>query len=201
MLTEVFFDVETKKFFDETGNKNPEELGVSLVSVYKRTLDDDLKEVEGVMNSFFEAEIPNMWTLFQNADRIVGFNSIKFDVPALKPYSPGYFAKLTHFDIAAEVKKIIGRRISLNTIAKNTLGRAKIDSGANAVLYWKKGDPQSLALLKKYCEEDVAITRDIYDFALVNKKLKFLDHWNNPREIEIDFSYPVKVEAPQIGLF
>jgi len=201
MLTEVFFDVETKKFFDETGNKKPEELGVSLVSVYKRTLGDDLKEVEGVMNSFFEQEIPNMWTLFQNADRIIGFNSIKFDVPTLKPYAPGYFSKLTHFDIAAEIKKILGRRISLNTIAKNTLGRGKIDSGANAVLYWKKGDPESLALLKKYCEEDVAITRDIYDFALLNKRLKFLDHWNNPREIEIDFSYTKKEETPQIGLF
>jgi len=201
MLTEVFFDVETKKFFDETGNKKPEELGVSLVSVYKRTIDEDLKEVEGVMHSFFEQEISNMWTLFQNADRIIGFNSIKFDVPALKPYAPGYFSKLAHFDIAAEIKKILGRRISLNTIAKNTLGRGKIDSGANAVLYWKKGDPESLALLKKYCEEDVAITRDIYDFALLNKRLKFLDHWNNPREIEIDFSYAKKEETPQIGLF
>jgi DEAD/DEAH box helicase domain-containing protein len=155
------------------------------------------------MASFFEDEIPKMWELFQNANRIVGFNSIKFDVPALKPYAPGYFAKLPHFDIAAEVKKIIGRRIPLNALAHDTLGRGKIDSGANAVLYWKKHDPASLALLKKYCEADVAITRDIYDFGLQNKALKFTDRWNTPRTIEVNFSYPTEapISSNQIGLF
>jgi DEAD/DEAH box helicase domain-containing protein len=200
-IIEVFFDVETQKFFDETGNKNPEELGISLVSVYRRVLDPSSRELEGKMLSFFEDEIPKMWDIFQDAQRVVGFNSIKFDVPALKPYAPGYFAKLPHFDIAAEVKKIIGRRIPLNAIARDTLGRGKIDSGANAVIYWKKHDPESLALLKKYCEEDVAITRDIYDFALKNKKLKFTDRWNTAREIEVDFSYPLMTPSNQIGLF
>jgi len=36
-----------------------------------------------------------------------------------------------------------------------------------------------------------------------NKKLKYLDKWNNPREIPVDFSYPQSVidASRQIGLF
>jgi DEAD/DEAH box helicase domain-containing protein len=199
---EVFFDVETKTFFDEGGTKNPENLGVSLVSVYRRIIDDNFKEIEGAMHSFFEKDLKEMWKLFQNADRIVGFNSIKFDLPALKPYAPSYFFKLPHFDLIDKVKKAFGRRVSLDSLAKSTLGRTKIDSGANAVIYWQRGDEKSLKLLRKYCEEDVAITRDIYDFGLKNKKLKLIDHWNTPREIEVDFSYKrEETSPPQIGLF
>jgi len=202
MVYEVFFDVETKKFFDETGTFNPEDLGVSIVSVYTRKLDDEFKEIEGKMQSFFETDFEKMWDLFQEADRIIGFNSIRFDVPALKPYSPPHFPKLPHFDILDEIRKTHGRRVSLNALAKDTLNKAKIDSGVNAILYWQKGDPKSLELLRKYCEDDVVLTRDIYDFVLKNGILRFKDHWNNPREIEIDFSYPKEDNSTkQIGLF
>ena len=202
MIYEVFFDVETKKFFDEASSFNPEDLGVSLVSVYKRELNNDFEEVKGVMQSFFENEIESMWNLFQDANRIIGFNSIKFDVPALKPYSPTHFPKLNHFDILDEIRKTTGRRISLNALSRDTLGRGKIDTGENAIIYYKNGDPESLALLKKYCEEDVMLTRDLYDFVLKNKYLKFKDHWNNPRQIEINFAYPIDDPVnKQIGLF
>ena len=44
-MIEVIFDLETKKFFDETGNFDPSGLGVSIVSVYRRELDADFKEI------------------------------------------------------------------------------------------------------------------------------------------------------------
>lgn len=201
-ITEVFFDVETKKFFDDINLRDPSLLGVSLVSVYKRVLNENLEEEEGTMQSFWEEELYKMWSLFEDANRIVGFNSVKFDVPALKLYAPTHFSKLPHFDIIQEVKKVIGRRISLNAIAKDTLGRGKIDSGENAILYYQKGDTKSQNLLKKYCEEDVRLTKDVYDHVLKNKQLRFTDHWNTPRTIEIDFSYPEEEKkSPQIGLF
>lgn len=190
-MFEVIFDTETKKFFDETGTTNPADLGVSVVSLYHRQLDADFNEVRGEMLSFWEPEFDRMWKYFLEADRVIGFNSIGFDVPALSPYAPSQFAKLSHFDILAKIRDIFGRRISLNAVAKSTIGNVKIDSGANAVMYWQKGDPDSLALLKKYCEADVTITRDVYDYGFKNKSLKFIDHWNTPREIVVDFSYPL----------
>jgi DEAD/DEAH box helicase domain-containing protein len=201
VINEVIFDVETKKWFDEINSDNPADLGVSIVSLYSRTLDDNMQEVEGKILSFWENEFDKMWPIFQNAKRIIGFNTLHFDVPALSPYAPVYFSKLPHFDIMAELKKVFGRRISLNAIAKETLLNHKIDSGENAVIYWNKGDKESLAKLKKYCKADVLLTRDIYDHVLAHKSLKFKDKWNNLQEVALDFSYPSEKEEPQIGLF
>jgi uncharacterized protein YprB with RNaseH-like and TPR domain len=199
---EVIFDIETQKFFDETGTSDPADLGVSIVSLYSRKLDPDLKEISGEMLSFWEDELGEMWKHFRGADRIIGFNSLHFDVPALKPYAPPDFAKLPHFDLMNHVKEAFGRRISLNSIARDTLGNTKNDSAANAGIYWRRHDKASLAKLKKYCEMDVTLTRDIYDYGLKNKTLKFTDHWNTPRTIEVDFSYPSDtVSSAQPSLF
>jgi DEAD/DEAH box helicase domain-containing protein len=201
MKSEVFFDVETKKLFSDVAENDPALLGVSVVSVYYRTLDENLNETEGLIQSFWEEEFDKMWPIFQEADRIIGYNSLGFDVPALKPYTNFPFAKLPHFDIMAKVKDAFGRRIPLDAIAKETLDREKTDTGLNAVYYWQKGDKESLEKLKKYCEADVLITRDVYDFVLKNGHLLFKDKWNTLRKVELDFSYPKEDAEKQEGLF
>lgn len=190
MKFEVIFDTETKKFFDEIDDYDASKLGVSITSVYSRTLDDNFNEVEGKMQSFWEKDFGEMFKLFEKADRIIGFNSIGFDVPALSTYLPKHWPKLPHFDILAEIKKAEGKRMSLDSLAKETLGTHKNDSGVNAIKYWAEGTPESLAKLQKYCEMDVAITRDIYDYAMKNGVLRYVDFWNEKHEIKLDFSYP-----------
>ena len=70
MLSEVFFDVETKKLFGDIEGFNPADLGVSIVSVYSRKIDESfsgeqnrtieghtvLSVVEGKMQSFWEKD-------------------------------------------------------------------------------------------------------------------------------------------------
>lgn len=201
MYSEVFFDVETKKLFGDIEGDDPGDLGVSIVSVYSRKINDDLNETEGKMQSFWETDFDRMWLIFQEADRIIGYNSIGFDVPALAPYTNFPFNKLPHFDIMQKVKEVFGRRLPLDAIARETLDREKTDSGLNAVFYWQKGDKESLEKLQKYCEADVFITRDIYDFALKNGHLLFKDKWNTLRRVEVDFSYPPEDSTKQAGLF
>lgn len=199
-MFEVFFDIETKSFFDDTGSSDPTQLGVSIVSTYFRDTDND----SGEMTSFWEHQIPDMWGFFRKADRIIGFNTLGFDVPVLKPYAPSDFLRLPHFDIYQKIKEFnLGHAASLNRIAKDTLGTAKIDDPANAIKYWQRGDEESLRLLQKYCEADVALTRDIYDYALKHKHIKYTDRWNNPRQIEVDFSYPPDFSPvhKQVSLF
>jgi DEAD/DEAH box helicase domain-containing protein len=198
---EIIFDTETKKFFDEATGNDPSKLGVSITSAYIRTLDENLREVEGRMQSYWEKDFPELFKLFEKADRIVGFNSIGFDVPALSPYFPSHWAKLKHFDILAEIRKIENRRTSLNSLAKATLNSSKNDVGENAIFYWEKGDPESLAKLQKYCEMDVVITKDIYDHAVKNKLLKYIDFWNETHEVKLDFSYPIEEPQLQSSLF
>lgn len=199
---EVIFDCETKKFFDEIQGFDPSKLGVSIVSVYSRTLDENFNEIEGKMNSFWEEDFDDMFKLFDRADRIIGFNSIGFDVPALSPYLPTYWPKLKHFDILAEVRKVIGKRVSLDSIAKATLNSTKNDSGENAIKYWNEHTVESLALLKKYCEMDVEITKNVYDFVMGNGYLKYKDYWNEIHDVKLDFSYPQSEDSVlQAGLF
>ncbi|HAP37592.1 hypothetical protein A2574_01145 [Candidatus Shapirobacteria bacterium RIFOXYD1_FULL_38_32] len=205
MFTEIIFDIETKKLFEEIEGNNPSDLGISIVSLYKRQIDDNFNEISGQINSFWEDEFPQMWPLFTNVDRIIGFNSLHFDVPAMHPFCPTYdFKKLNHFDIMDFVKQSLGFRLSLDAIAKETLGQSKTDIGTNAVLYWNQHTPQSLKKLKDYCEADVIITKDVYDYGLKNKILKYKDKWNTPRTFEVDFSYPKNLSSnisDQISLF
>ena len=203
MISEVIFDCETKKLFSDIGSDDASLLGVSIVSAYIRTVDETQREVEGKMMSFWEPDFPDMWHYFRNAKRIIGFNSLRFDVPVLGPYAPKEFKTFPHFDIMKHVRDALGHALSLNVLCQYTLGKNKTDVGTNAVVYWNKHDAESLDKLKFYCEADVALTRDLYDFGVREKKLKYMDKWNTVREFPIDFSYPKDVidASRQIGLF
>jgi len=179
-MFEVVFDTETKKFFDETTGYDSSKLGVSITSIW----------YEEKMHSFWEKDFGEMFKIFERADRIIGFNSLGFDVPALSPYLPAHWPKLKHFDILDEIKKVEGKRVSLDSLAKATLGVTKSDSGENAIKYWNQSTKESLSKLQKYCEMDVAITRDIYNFAVKNGYLRYIDFWNETHEVKLDFSYP-----------
>lgn len=203
MITEVIFDVETKRLFSEVEGNDPSLLGVSIVSAYIRQVDDEQHEITGEIRSFWEEDFAELWNIMGRANRIIGFNTIKFDVPALLPYAPENFSKLPHFDIMVHVRAKLGHYLSLSTLGKYTLGRDKTDVGTNAVIYWNKHDPESLKLLQEYCEADVMLTRDLYDYGVVNKELKYIDNWNKVASFSVDFSYPKEVidSTRQIGLF
>lgn len=215
---EVIYDIETKKIFDDISTNDPADLGISIVSAYRREVDELGNELVGEMKSFWPADakalvgkeelfFDSMWIWFEEADRIIGYNSFGFDNPAMNGvYDKGDFTKLKHFDVLEEIRKVFGHRVKLDSVAKETIGTGKIAGGLDAVKWWNLGDSESLANLKKYCEMDVEVTTKVYDFGMKNKRLKFKDRWNEFREIEVDFSYPVEVieEKPaemQMGLF
>lgn len=206
-MIEVIYDIETKKIFDDIKTNDPADLGISIVSAYRREVDRFGKELRGEMKSFWEHEFDSMWIWFEEADRIIGYNSFGFDNPAMNGvYNKGDFTKLKHFDILDEIRKAFGHRVKLDSVAKETIGAGKIAGGLDAVKWWNMGDSESLANLKKYCEMDVEVTTKVYDFARKNGVLKFKDRWNEYREVVVDFSYPEVVAEPvveerQLGLF
>jgi len=205
MYDEIIYDLETQKLFEDIDTNNPADLKLSVISLYKRKIDKDYNELEGKMYTFWHSDLNDMWSLFSNVDRIIGFNSLSFDNQVLRPLCSLYdFSKLNHFDILAEVKKVLGHRLSLNALATQTLGISKTDVGTNAVLYWRKGDKLSLDKLKKYCQADVKVTKDVYDYVLKKGHLSYKDKWNTVRKVELDFSYQNKSDdstSDQISLF
>jgi DEAD/DEAH box helicase domain-containing protein len=71
-----------------------------------------------------------------------------------------------------EVKKSLGFRLKLDSIAQGTLGHGKSGHGLEAITWWKNGE---IAKLIKYCIDDVKVTKDIYEYALKNGNLKYKD--------------------------
>lgn len=188
----VVFDVETKKAFDEVGGYYPDKLGVSVAGVWYSTSSTTTLGAGGVLRAFREEEFPEMFKIFEVADRIVGFNSIDFDMPALSPYYVGDLLKLPNFDILQEVEKKVGYRVKLDALAKETLGSQKGGSGLDAIRYFHEGNWEALT---KYCLQDVEITRELYYVGKNTGKLKYKNKWNNLIEVGVDFADKEKKEV------
>lgn len=186
-MRQIFFDIETKKTFDQVDGFFPEKLGVSFVGVCIR----DGMHGKGEMLGFFEHELEKMFPLFEDADMLIGFNSDHFDIPALVPYYSQDILKFPSLDLLARFKDITGHRVKLDIIATETLGVGKSGDGLDAIKYYETGQ---LDKLKEYCFKDVEITRDVYDYGMKYGKLKYKNKWNRPIETVIDFSFKNKRE-------
>ena len=174
----LVFDVETKKAFDEVGGYHPEKLGVSIIGTYWR--DESIEEYVG----YREGNFSPFWRKLETADLVVGFNIISFDYETLKPYYTGSFKQFPSLDIMVEMEKHLGHRVSLDAVAKETLGEQKNGHGLDAIRYYHDGDWESL---EKYCLQDVKVTKDIYDYGIANKVLRFKNKWNNIIEVPVNF--------------
>lgn len=191
----IVFDVETKKAFDEVGGYHPKKLGVSISGVYYL----DQEKGEEWLKGYKEDEFGEMFKLFEQADLIVGFNSVQFDLEALAPYYVGDLQALPNLDIMLEMEKELGYRPGLDAVAKETLGRQKIGKGLDALEYFHKGEWEKL---EKYCLRDVEVTRDLYFYGLDKKMLVFKNKWNRVIEVPVKFDeLPVRKNQVQTTLF
>lgn len=187
----IVFDLETKNIFSDTGSHDPTKLDISVVGLFYSG--------DNTYHAFFEEDFPKMWPIIEKADILIGYNSDHFDIPLLNKYYHGELNHIKSLDILAEIKKSLGRRVSLDQVAEGTLGKGKIGHGLQAIEWWKKGDLDSL---QKYCLEDVKLTKEIYEFALKNNKLKFKEagkiyeipldtsNWNIKEDSAMTFSLP-----------
>ncbi len=165
MLKKIVLDLETQKEFAEVGGRGKNHLlKVSVCGVYDYS--------QNKYSIYEERALPKLAPLLQAADQIIGFNIKDFDFEVLQPYVNFNLADIPHYDLLTEIDKILGHRISLETVAQGTIGSGKSASGKEAVLYWRSG---RLDLLKKYCLDDVKITKQVYEYALKNQKLLYRD--------------------------
>lgn len=168
-------DLETKKSFQEVGGKKPEELGVSVVGIYSYE-DDSYK-------AFLEKELEQLFPMLEQASFLVGFNINRFDLLVLQPYYVGNLSKLVTLDILEEVKKVLGKRIALDDLARETLGVKKSGHGLLAINYYKEG---RLEKLKRYCLSDVKLTRDLFEYGKKHGRLFYKDVYGR-QEIKVNW--------------
>jgi DEAD/DEAH box helicase domain-containing protein len=134
--------------------------------------------------AFTQEELPQLWQILERADMVIGYNSDHFDIPILNKYYAGDLSKIKSLDLLSEIKNVLGRRLKLDSVAQATLGKGKIGSGLDAIKWWAAGEYEKV---KKYCLEDVKITKEVYEYALKNGKLHYTD-LGQKRDIVIDTS-------------
>jgi len=178
-MREIVFDIETKNWFEEVGSNDPAALDLALIAIHDSETDS--------FSSFLEEELVNLWPIIERADTLIGFNSDHFDIPILNKYYPGNLTTLKSIDLMKEAQKTLGRRLSLDNIAKATLGRGKIAHGLEATDWWKTGE---IDKIREYCIDDVRLTKQLFDYAREHGHIKYVDRFDKskPQTIEIDTS-------------
>jgi len=158
----VIFDLETKYTFRDFSD--PSKLQVSVVAVY------DFKSQKTQV--FTEKEISKLFPIFEQASYVIGYNSNSFDIPVLQGYYPGDISVFNSFDILEDIRNKIGRRLSLNDMISATLGKKKSGHGLEAIDFYKEGKWEEL---KKYCLDDVMLTRELFEYGARNREVYYLN--------------------------
>ena len=127
---------------------------------------------EPTYQTWWEDQVPDLVEQLKQHDRIVGFNIKRFDYAVLSAYGDvGHLFGKT-IDILELIHGRLGFRISLQSLAETNFGLSKLGTGAQAIEWWRAGDLESL---EKYCQEDVRITRLLYQKILVDGYLLYDD--------------------------
>jgi len=183
MRNEVVLDIETSNSFADVGKYDPSLLKVSLVVIYSYATDK--------YESFLEPDLPKLWRHLEGADRIIGYNLFGFDYRVLNTYYPGDLSKFPTLDIMLEIEKVLGFRLKLDDVAHGSLGTGKSGNGLQAIEFFRRGE---IDKLKEYCQQDVKVTKEVYEYGLENKAIKFKDRAGRLVPVVVDFE-PLQEKA------
>lgn len=161
----VFFDVETQRSFDEVGGRhNIRKLGLSAAVTYSTA--------DNAFHHYTEETVADLIADLKAADLVVGFNVLRFDYEVLRAYTDDPLDDIDTVDMLDHIYKKLGFRISLDNLAGATLGISKSADGLQAVRWYKQGRMQEIL---DYCQQDVEVTRQLYEYGRQNKHVKYRD--------------------------
>jgi len=150
----VYFDLESQKLFEEVGGRDASKLLLACGVTWSTARND--------FAVYWEKDVQALIAELKSADRVIGFNTIKFDYEVLRPYAPNEnFRALRSIDILQDVFRTLNFRLSLDSIARATLGTTKTADGVMSVEWFRQGELDKVA---EYCKADVDITRRVYEF-------------------------------------
>lgn len=173
----IVFDLETQNIFSEVSGNDPTALDISVATVYDSETD--------TYTTVTIDEIELLWPIIEQADALVGYNSNHFDIPLLNKYYPGDLTQIKSIDLLEDIKLSLGRRLRLDSVAQATVGAKKSADGLQAVRWWREG---KIKEIKKYCEQDVKVTKEIFEYARKHGHVLFKDG-HRKREIPLDTTH------------
>lgn len=173
----IVFDLETQNLFQEVGSNDPAALDISVATVYDSETDK--------YTTVTIDDIDSLWPIIEKADALVGYNSNHFDIPLLNKYYPGDLTQIKSIDLLEDIKLSLGRRLRLDSVAQATIGAKKSADGLQAVRWWREGNIKDIM---KYCEQDVKVTKEIFEYARKHGHVKFKDG-HRKKEIPLDTAH------------
>jgi len=152
----VIWDIETQSTIKDVGGLN--KLRISGAVAYS--------SADGKYYRYTESNIQELVKLLQTATLSIGFNTLGFDIPVLNNYTlPGALDGIKQLDLMDVIYKKYNFRVGLGNIASATLGVGKSADGLQAIEWFKNGQ---IDLMLDYCEQDVKVTKEVYEFGKKN---------------------------------
>jgi DEAD/DEAH box helicase domain-containing protein len=176
-MNTIFFDVETQRTFDEVGGRhNIRKLGLSAAVTYS--------SASGTFHHYTEDKVAELIAELKAADLVVGFNVLRFDYEVLRAYTEDPLDEIDTVDMLDHIHERLGFRVSLDNLAGATLGTAKSADGLQAVRWYREGRIQEVL---DYCQQDVEVTRQLYEYGKQYKHVKFRDRNYRERMVPVNW--------------
>ena len=139
---------------------------------------------KGAFRHYTEENVADLIAELKAADLVVGFNVLRFDYQVLRAYTDEPLEKIPTVDILDHIYKKLGFRVSLDNLAQTTLGTAKSADGLQAVRWYRQG---RIAEVLAYCQQDVEVTRQLYEYGQQWKHLNFRDRSYRVKTVPVNW--------------
>jgi DNA polymerase elongation subunit (family B) len=128
--------------------------------------------------AFLEKDAKYFTELLKEADLVIGWNHLWFDLPVMQKFASYDLLTLPCYDIMMEMAAVVGNKLKLDNVAKANLGEHKTDSYEVFKHYHTN---QEWGKLIDYCMNDVRLTNDIFLKAKNSQPIAYFD-LHNKRE-------------------
>jgi len=171
----VVFDLETQNSFDDVG-------GYRNTRALKMSIGVTWSSADRAFHRFAEQDVPALVEELQSASLVVGFNLLNFDYEVLAAYTDEPLYTLPTVDMLDHIYRKLGFRVKLDELARATLNVQKSGHGLDAIRWWRE---KNIEQLYEYCEQDVEVTRQLYEFGKQNRYVQFYDRRYKLQRVQV----------------
>jgi len=172
----VVFDIETQRSAAEVGGwRRIRDMRLALAVVY------DVRR--NASRTYFERDIDRLLLDLVMADRVIGYNSERFDLTVLSAYGDWDLGRIRSFDMLRELRRRFGLRLKLADLASANLGETKSADGLQSLAWYREG---RLDLIEEYCRKDVELTARLFFLGRERRHL-LLHHREGTLRLPVDW--------------
>lgn len=173
----VYFDLETQKLFEDVGGRDPSKLLLACGVTWSTARND--------FAVYWEKDAATLVAELKSADRVIGFNILNFDYAVLQPYVPNEnLRSIRTTDMLQDIYRTLGFRLSLDSLAKATLGATKSADGVQSVKWFRDGELDKVA---EYCKTDVDVTRRLHEFGRDNGFVNYYSKLGSKLKVAVNW--------------